>query len=126
MSALPGDDDNEPALNGWKDTEGRRGKDGDIVSDLSEDLEPTAGGMTGDGPRMSSSPVLGIRAHGLYLESCESSPEVLSDVRVEETAVLGANFSDSNRSAVSSSKLQLVRYLTETLSNPNTQGRAAK
>jgi len=131
ISPLAGEDDSDPALNGWNVTEGLRGKDeGSATSCFNEDLELVACGKADDGrieePPISSSSAFGIRVHGLYLESCDSSPEALSDVRVEETAVLGANLSDSNRSAVTSSKLQSLRYLTDTFSKPSTQGSAAK
>lgn len=67
-----GDEDNDPALNGWKDTDGRRGTGEGIVSDRGEareeDIVRWGNALPGTSSVRSSS-ALGILAHGLYRES---------------------------------------------------------
>lgn len=41
-SPLPGDEDNEPALKGWNDTDVLRGRDAGRPSDLNDDFDPDA------------------------------------------------------------------------------------
>jgi len=63
-----GEEESDPALKGWNDTEGRRGTDEGIVSDLGDAFENEivrCGIVLPDTSSVRSSSALGILAHGL-------------------------------------------------------------
>lgn len=124
-----GEDESDPALNGWKETDVLRGMLDEITSDLKDDFEPDPA-RASEPLRTGSSSLpsaLGILIQGLYLESDATSSEVLP-VRLADSAepLPVAIWADNNRSAASSSKLQFVRYFTETRREPKAHGNRLK